>query len=97
VTEEASSPITSANDKAPEPKAKAPVRVPSGEDLMEMATPIIPNNPHEVPPKDSTKAVEKESPQEVPVSEKTGQAGSDSTEAVVLETENLDEMKTVAI
>jgi cell wall assembly regulator SMI1 len=97
VTEEASSPITSANDKAPEPKAKAPVRVPSGEDLMEMATPIIPNNPHEVPPKDSTKAVEKESPQEVSVSEKTGQAGSDSTEAVVLETENLDDMKTVAI
>lgn len=96
VTEEASSPITSANDKAPEPKAKQPARVSSGEDLMEMATPIVPSNPHDASPKDSAKALEKESPQEVSLSEKTGQTGSDS-DAVVLKTENLDEMKTVAI
>jgi hypothetical protein len=64
---------------------------------MELATPVIASNPQDVTSKDSIKALEKESLQEVPVSEKTGQAGSDSTDAVVLETENLDEMKTVAI
>lgn len=94
VTEEASSPVTS-NDKAPVPKAKDPVKESSGEDLMEMATPIIPNNAPESATKESDKAPEKDSPQEVPLSEKTGH--SDSTDAVVLETENLDDMKTVAI
>ncbi|RAO68519.1 uncharacterized protein BHQ10_004531 [Talaromyces amestolkiae] len=89
VTEEASSPVTS-NDRAQDfPSKEAPIKESPGEDLLEMATPVVQSDPiKEIsgPLKD------------ISVNEKTSKHTSSSeATSLDLDSENLGEMKTVAI
>jgi hypothetical protein len=89
VTEEASSPVISASGRAQDFTSKeAPIKESPGEDLLEMATPVVQNDPiKEIsgPLKD------------ISVNEKTTKHNSASDATLDLESENLGEMKTVAI
>lgn len=90
VTEEASSPVTSASDRAQDLSVKEiPIKESPGEDLLEMTTPVVQNDPiKEVsgPLKD------------ISINEKTSKHTSSSEATPLdLDSENLSEMKTVAI
>jgi cell wall assembly regulator SMI1 len=93
VTEESSSPITSANDRLQESAPKEqPIKEAPGEDLLEIATPAA-SSAKSDPMNDVTVPLE-----DVSISEKTSKHTSTSDSAAVsLESENPDEMKTVAI
>lgn len=97
VTEEVSSPVTASPsrvDKAKDSAAKEPVKSTPDEDLLEMVTPIAPGKGDtELPVPVSAQ----ETPQEVSISEKNSEKGTKPDTATVLDSDNLGEMKTVAI
>lgn len=93
VTEESSSPITSAGDRLQDSTPKQqPIQESPAEDLLEIATPVAPNAPSDAI-EDAAVAVG-----DVAISEKPSKHTSTSdTAAINLEPDSLGEMKTVAI
>jgi cell wall assembly regulator SMI1 len=90
VTEEVSSPITSSSGAALDSTSKeAPIKEESAEDLLEMTTPVAPVDP----------STESSGPlKDITVNEKTSKHNSSSEGiSLSLDSENLGEMKTVAI
>lgn len=90
MTEEASSPVTSSSGAALDAASKeAPIKEESAEDLLEMTTPVAPVDP----------STESSGPlKDITVNEKTSKHNSSSERiSLSLDSENLGEMKTVAI
>jgi cell wall assembly regulator SMI1 len=98
VTEEASSPITSASDKVQESATKEAAKTSQSEDLLEMATPVVSGKgDSDNSASETAQGHDQEPKQEEIVSEKVGEKEPKIEPSTGLDTEALGEMKTVAI